>query len=157
MKVIIAGTGHRPDKLGGYSEQVLRKLINTIKPNLLGADQVISGMALGYDTALAIAALELDINLLCAVPFLGQESKWPKESQERYKEILQEAHTVIYVGEPGYAVWKMQTRNEWMVDHCTKLLCLWNGSNGGTANCIRYALAKNVKIENIWDQYEAFN
>ena len=32
----------------------------------------------------------------------------------------------------------MQVRNEWMADHCDVLLALWNGTPGGTANCLRY-------------------
>jgi uncharacterized phage-like protein YoqJ len=33
----------------------------------------------------------------------------------------------------------MQVRNEWMVDHCNDLLAVWDGSDGGTGNCVRYA------------------
>jgi len=33
----------------------------------------------------------------------------------------------------------MQDRNEWMVDHCHALVAVWNGTGGGTANCVGYA------------------
>ena len=59
--MIIAGTGHRPDKLGGYSDDVLSKLIKLARTTLfdLKPKKVISGMALGWDMALAYAALAL--------------------------------------------------------------------------------------------------
>ena len=55
---IVAGSGHRPSKLGGYSEQIHEKLvalaIGWLKKNEPSC--VLSGMALGWDTALAEAA-----------------------------------------------------------------------------------------------------
>jgi uncharacterized phage-like protein YoqJ len=33
----------------------------------------------------------------------------------------------------------MQDRNIWMVDHCDALIAVWDGTSGGTANCVRYA------------------
>ena len=42
---------------------------------------------------------------------------------------------------------KMQKRNEFMVDNCDILIALWNGTSGGTKNCINYAKKKeNVQI-----------
>lgn len=55
--MILAVTGHRPNKLGGYSKQAYRKLVKIAEVNLkkLNPDKVISGMALGWDQALAQA------------------------------------------------------------------------------------------------------
>lgn len=154
--MIVAGTGHRPDKLGGYGKSVKARLevlaidwITLHKPT-----QIISGMALGWDQALAEAALELNIPLIAAVPFEGQEMAWPRESQERYRELLAGAKEVKIVSKDGYAAWKMQRRNEWMVDRCELLLALWDGSSGGTANCIRYARQQVTPIYNLWDKYK---
>ncbi len=33
----------------------------------------------------------------------------------------------------------MQKRNEWMVDNCDMLVAVWDGTDGGTYNCIDYA------------------
>jgi uncharacterized phage-like protein YoqJ len=40
----------------------------------------------------------------------------------------------------------MQDRNKWMVDHCDALVAIWNGTSGGTANCVKYALSVNKPI-----------
>lgn len=125
--------------------------------------QVISGMALGWDTALAMAAIAHHIPLIAAVPFVGQESRWPPAQRLRYQKLLRRATEVVVVTEGGYAAWKMQKRNEWMVDRCDVLLALWDGSSGGTANCLTYARQRHVGtpllpavvIDNLWSEWES--
>lgn len=155
--MIICGTGHRPDKLGGYGPEATIKLIDLAK-DWLGVHlpaSVISGMALGWDSALAEAACQLEIPWTAAIPFEGQESRWPKQSQDIYKKTLMFAEKVVYVSEPGYAVWKMQKRNEWMVDNSDLVLALWDGSDGGTANCVRYANKVGKEVVNLWETYDS--
>lgn len=157
--MIVAGTGHRPDKLGGYGLEARQRLVRLADKYLsvVRPDKVISGMALGWDSALAAAALQLDIPLVAAVPFRGQESRWPKESQREYNWMLKDASEIVYVCEDGYAPWKMQVRNEWMVDNCDTVVALWNGTDGGTANCIRYAEKKSKPIVNLWSEYDSLS
>lgn len=162
---VVAGTGHRPDKLGGYGDDVLQQLYRLALRKLreIEPSKVISGMALGWDTALAMAALKLDIPLVAAVPFAGQESRWPQRSQERFRAICRAATTVHVVSPGGYSGAKMQARNEWMVDRCDVLLALWNGTAGGTANCVAYAQRRQdatglfppVAILNVWEEWAA--
>lgn len=158
MKKILAGTGHRPEKLGGYGAGVSTRLVDLARAALTKyqPDEVISGMALGWDTALALAAIELGIPLTAAVPFEGQERKWRPEQQETFRAILARVTTLTIVSPGGYAVWKMQARNEWMVDRATGLLALWNGSGGGTCNCIEYARTSQVEIVNLWATWERY-
>lgn len=98
-------------------------------------------MALGVDILWALEALELDFKLVAAVPFIGQESRWPRDSRDVYNKILEHKNVKRYVVFDGaYAPWKMQGRNQWMVDNCTKLVAVWNGDqSGGTYNCVKYA------------------
>jgi uncharacterized phage-like protein YoqJ len=155
--VIICATGHRPDKLGGYREGARIKLrelaiwyLRAQRP-----DKVISGMALGWDTAFAEAAIVLRIPFIAAVPFPGQEFMWPKPSQETFRFILSQAAEVIEVSPGPYAAWKMQVRNKHMVNSSDKVCALWDGSTGGTANCIEYAKSIGRPIENLWQQFIA--
>lgn len=151
--MIVAATGHRPEKLGGYGEDVRRRLITLatdyLQSNTLNT--VISGMALGWDQAVAEACVALGIPFIAAVPFEGQERRWPPESQRRYAALLGRAESVVIVSEyPGSKA--MQLRNEWMVDRADKMLALWDGSWGGTFNCIQYAKKRGVPIENLWSK-----
>jgi len=150
---VFCATGHRPDKLGGHDTQVLDGLVRLAEAYLIheSPDAVISGVALGWDTAWAIAALRLGIDLTAAVPFEGQESRWPEQSQKRYRKILSKAKRVEIVSEGGYSARAMQKRNEWMVDSSHRVVALWDGSSGGTGNCIRYAKSRNAEIDVLWD------
>lgn len=117
-----------------------------------GISTFISGMALGADQLFAEAVINLQVQgapfkLVAAIPFKGQESKWPAASQKKYQEIMAHADHAVYVCDPGYAPWKMQKRNEWMVNNSTFCLAVWGGAQtGGTWNCIQYAKNTIVSI-----------
>lgn len=164
----IAVTGHRPNKLWGYNyndyhyyklKDIFKNyIINAINNEEDKSAEIITGMAIGVDTIFAIAAIELkndgyNIKLVCAIPFKGQESKWPIESQKLYNNILNKADEVIIVSHGNYAAWKMQKRNEYMIDRLSNdndfLIAVWDGSSGGTANCIKYAKNMNKNIIHI--------
>ncbi len=153
--MIISGTGHRPNKLGGYSQEAFNKLVtiaeNYLKDNI--PDKVISGMALGWDQALAQACINLKIPFIAAIPCFGQDNMWPNTSRLLYHSILNKASEVIFVSKEGYNRTCMQKRNKWMVDNSDLILTIFNGSVGGTANCINYAKSKNKKIINLYDKY----
>jgi uncharacterized phage-like protein YoqJ len=142
----LSGTGHRPDKLGGYyvpnptHTKVMKKTGEVL--DLLKPVAVISGMALGFDTILAQCTLQKKIPLIAAVPFQGFHLKWPEQSQRAFLDLLKQCEEVHYVCDGGYAAWKMQKRNEWMVDNSEIQLAMWDGSEGGTKNCYEYALKK---------------
>lgn len=155
-KTIFAVTGHRPDKLGGYDNVTWARIcwlaIKTMK--MYDPSLVITGMALGWDMAVASACVTLQIPFVAAVPFAGQERKWPHETQRLYRLLCTQAaeFRVLYGG--GYDPWKMQRRNEWMVDRCEEVIALWNGVNeGGTFRCVDYAERKGVKVNNMWDAW----
>jgi uncharacterized phage-like protein YoqJ len=148
--VIVSFTGHRPDKLGGYKLpnptyihvcQQIDKTLSQLKP-----EKIISGMALGVDQWAANIAIKLGIPFVAAVPFIGQESMWPAGSQSIYNNLIKRACEIIYVCPGSYSAAKMQIRNEWMVDHSDKLIAIWNGTAGGTGNCVKYAQGLGKEI-----------
>lgn len=168
--MILAGTGHRPDKLGGYS-LTLEVALTDFAGRVLARQRpvgVISGMALGWDQALAVAAVRLGIPFVAAIPFEGQESRWPTLAQMHYSWLLKAASHVHVVtpknsltdewqGLQPPIAWAMQRRNEWMVDNSTALLALWNGDRkGGTFNCIQYAREGCREITNVWPEWDAW-
>lgn len=126
--MIISATGHRPNKLGGYDTKISNILFDVAEDWITGTDlsitKIISGMALGWDQTVAWAAYNLNIPFIAAVPFEGQERMWPSQSQRNYQYLLKVAYEVIIVTEGQYAPWKMQVRNEWMVDRCDAMLAL---------------------------------
>lgn len=121
---------------------------------LLEPDHVITGMARGWDTAIGAAAYLLGIPFTAAVPFAGQEERWPEDDQRMYREIIAEAAHVetLY---PRYGGDVYRWRDEWMVDRGDMVLALYNGDiRSGTGMTVRYANRKSVPVLNLWAAYQ---
>lgn len=145
----VSFSGHRPDKLGGYRPNplqdkvraALRDALVRFKPN-----HAICGMAIGVDQWAAEECIEMDIPFTAAIPFQGQERLWPASSRAYYHVLLKKATRVEIISSGAFSALKMQIRNAWMVDHSDLLIAVWDGSRGGTANCIKYAVEQERKI-----------
>lgn len=150
---ILAATGHRPHKLNNeynYDGPVSKWLREEIKSVLVSRqpDEAISGMAIGVDTLFALCCLELKIPLIAAVPFYGQEQRWPQSSKDIFYSILDNPLTKTHiVCEGEYAGWKFIRRDHWMVNNSTELLAVYNGDqSGGTYQTYKYAVDKGHPI-----------
>lgn len=142
--MIVACTGHRPERTGGYGAAAFKRLYQVAFDWFETRDRegmhAISGMALGWDQAFARAAWTWGVPFTAAVPFEGQERKWPSESQKAYRFLLSKAAEVKIVCAGGYSNSKFHTRNRWMVDNCDLLVAMWDGEpRGGTYSCLQYA------------------
>lgn len=155
----IFGTGHRPDKLnGGWDnwQNHYKEMIEDFCIPILEEENptiVISGMALGWDLVLAKSAILLKIPLLAYIPCKNQETKWRLEDQKEYRNILDSAFEFEIISQE-YTNSCMQERNIKMVNDGDIGLALWNGSKGGTKNCIEYANKKGKPIKNLWKIYQ---
>lgn len=154
-RLVIAATGHRPNKLGGYGKDTYDKLVSLAENYIIETKptDIISGMALGWDQAWAHAGINLGIRVHAAIPFKGQESKWPESSRSHFRWLFHQCAGQVVVSGGVYSPYKMQVRNEWMVDHCHRVAALWDGTSGGTFNCIKYANKKMIPIDNLWDKF----
>jgi uncharacterized phage-like protein YoqJ len=157
--MIIAVTGHRPARLGGYGPVVSARLVEFAVEfvSQSTADRFITGMALGWDQAVAEACAMLKRPFVAAVPFYGQESKWPAESQYRYNRLLLCAERVEAISPGAYSSGKMIVRDHWMVDHSDQIAALWDGSpDGGTWRTVQYAKSRTPPkpIVNLWMSWQ---
>lgn len=161
--IVISATGHRPNKLGNaYSLKkpinieignVMRKFLLEIMEKHPGEPiHIVSGMALGVDTIWALVGLKLKeeypdvFTVEAAIPCLGHGQNWPKVSREIYEKIKTKVDKQVVVVNEPYQAKHMQTRNEYMVNKSDIVFAVWNGSNGGTGNCVRYAKRQPVSI-----------
>ena len=115
-------TGHRPQKFPWrYNEgdPACVALKETLADQITrlyetGYTEFLTGMALGVDLWAAQIVLDLRRKkrglgifgldrkndapkLHCILPCEGQEDKWPRSSQERYRDILKQADSIVYV------------------------------------------------------------
>jgi uncharacterized phage-like protein YoqJ len=70
--------------------------------------------------------------------------QWPLESQQAYATLLNKAARVHIVDPESpkthwEAAQKLHNRNHWMVDNSDEVIAAWDGSNGGTEKCVKYA------------------
>jgi uncharacterized phage-like protein YoqJ len=158
-------TGHRPPKIGGYdpNHPLRRAVCHALRTTLIdltarpGVDALggndtmnpicISGMALGVDQDFATIALNLGCVVHAYCP-TNQNNRWPVEARQAYHELLQRIteegkhgdriHILIQEEGESYAQ-MLQRRNEAMVNAADHIIAVWDGSSGGTANCLRYA------------------
>ena len=170
--ITICFTGHRPDKLGGYdwntpkNRLIMKNLTELIEKEILenNAKTFIFGGALGIDQMAFEIVRKLqehcyhDIKMILAVPFKNQAIKWfNKNDVKRYESQLEWADEVIYVDEiegyeckntyvGDYHPAKMDLRNRYMVDNSDLVIAVWNGTKGGTCNCVKYAKSKDKNI-----------
>lgn len=110
----------------------------------------ISGMARGVDIRAAEIVLGLraegkHVRLICASPYEGVERGWNPHWQERYKAVLREADAVRFIC-PHYSKSCFQIRNEWMVNHASRVIAVFNGQKSGTKNTIDYAKKMGVAV-----------
>ena len=137
-------SGHRPEKLMVTEQEakiLLEKEICQAKSE--GFDTFISGAARGVDIwaaeiILSLRAKGMPLHLLYVVPFPGMEQNWDIDWQKRYRLILRQADMVHYLF-PEYNRNCFSLRNQWMVDHSSRLIAMFNGAGGGTQQTIAYA------------------
>lgn len=144
-------TGHRPEKLKAPEWLIKRELDREIRQAITdGLDVFITGMARGVDIWAAEIVLSLrdsglPIRLICASPFDGFERSWNEEWQQRYHHILNGADYTLFVCK-GYSRSCFQIRNEWMVNHSSRVIAAYNGEKGGTKNTIDYAIRNGIPV-----------
>lgn len=145
--MILTITGHRPPKLGGYDlpNPVFQAVMEGIDRSLIALrpERLVSGMALGVDQWALDSCILNDIPYTAAVPFQGFSRNWPHKSQEHFQYFMARADKVVYTteGNPPYSDQLLHHRNQWMVMNSDAVLAVWDGSSGGTANCVRFAKA----------------
>jgi len=173
-------TGHRPDKLGGYdinnpiSTKLRHKLLEEVIPILIKKENIsrfISGGALGMDMIAfyCVHILKKDfshIKNILAIPFEKQDKVWSDEQKYWYRKMRKLADEVVLVDKikqysidenipvGEYHFKKMHKRNEYMVDNSRIIVSVFDGSKGGTSNCLYYA---NKMGKSIWRMNPKFD
>ena len=149
-----AFTGHRPQYLRRTEDDIKVDLENAITAAIRdGLTTFITGGAYGVDIWAAEIVMRLRnknkaLHLIAAIPYPGFESRWTEEWQTRYYALLAAADYVVFM-EPDYCREAYQRRNEWMVNHASRLIAVYNGEKSGTGSTINYARKIRVPVMTI--------
>lgn len=109
------------------------------------------GMALGFDTWCAEAALDLGLDVIAHVPFPQQSKTWRRGSVEKYKQLLSRCKRVITYGQYYHNKF-FHLRNQGIVDSVDRMISLLKPATmaGGTYNCVEYAKSQEIPVQNLW-------
>jgi len=151
-KTSCAFTGHRPSKLPWrYDEtaegcvqlkEILSAQIAALADN--GVTDFLSGMAEGIDQICAELVLaqrekKPELKLHCILPCMGQDSKWTDSARKRYRSIITQADSRVYVSRDYHKDCMLQ-RDRFLVERSSYLLAVYNGSRrSGTGATVNYA------------------
>ncbi len=153
-------SGYRPSKLRTASgdANILETLKAEVSRNILelyhnGYRRFMAGGARGFDMICAECILELyqkhdDIQLIIAAPFRGQEAGFPPDDKVRYSDIIARAYEVHYVSQVESQE-AFLSRNKFMLQHSSLLLCYYDGQRGGTMYTYNRAQRLGLKIINL--------
>lgn len=150
-------TGHRPEKLKTPEERLETLLEAEIQKAITGGfTTFITGMAKGTDIVAGEIVLrfrEQDdrLKLICALPHPGFGLQWDGGWTERFERILTAADLARTIC-PSFSYASYQTRNEWMVNHSSLIIGVFNGERGGTKNTLDYAQRVGVPCVVIKDE-----
>lgn len=151
-------TGHRTLE-GDFNKDKLYLTLETLYTKR-GIDTFICGGAVGFDMEVAFQVLSLkrkheNVKLWLFLPCLNQDARWSYQDKMYYKYLLEHADFVDCPNTP-YTKDVMKIRNYKMVDNSGMCVCYFKGHMiSGTAQTIRYARKRGVKIYNLASEGQA--
>ena len=118
------------------------------------ATHLITSLEMGWELALAKAALELDVAFTAALPYPGRDTDWGKPVRRYYYDLLSQAVDVYQIGEMETPTALLES-HFWRVDHAEVVLTLWDYEfSGNTYETMCYALEQNKTVANLWKDWE---
>ncbi len=155
-------TGHRiiPKKDMAPLLAAIRETVRGLLEG--GAEEFLTGGALGFDTLVAEEVLRQkrdfpDAKLVLVLPCRDQAARWTPRQKETYAAILEKADRVECLFE-NYVPGCMHMRNRYMVDHADVCAAYLQNEKSGTAYTVHYAREKGVRIlfipkkeETLWE------
>ncbi len=148
-EITVSFTGHRE-----YDNSAEEELHGAIR-NLYNENYRIflCGMARGFDLAAGEAVLSLrhelpEVQLICVIPFDGQERSFPDKDRLRFQRMTEQADDVITLAKE-YRAGVYHQRNDFLVDNSSVIVAYYNGTKGGTHYTIHRALKQGLTIRNL--------
>lgn len=147
-------TGHRNvDQEPGELHQFAR--LSVARMVVAGASEIITGMARGWDLAVARACFDLRVPYIAALPFYGQEDYWSAEEQAEYRRLVKAAVRITVAGRVKLNHFYIM-RDRQIVDECDELWALDSGRPSGSHTTVLYAEQQERKVVPLWSDWLMF-
>ena len=158
-------SGSRPEKLGfdwqrePYFFDVLRTDLRAAIRHAVDLEyrRFITGMSRGFDLWAAEEVINLQrefphLQLIAAIPFAGMENRWEPYWRDLYAQICEhcEYRSCMF---NRFTPRCYHARDEYMVQHSSRVICWNNGTLGGTAYTCQYAERHGITLDNIHRPY----
>ena len=114
---------------------------------------VVSGLSLGWETALVEAAHDLKLPVTVLLAFKGVQSNWSLEHRQRFGRLLEKSDQVVTLFGGGYEPWKLRKARERAVSRGDLLLTLWDGHDAQVRAAIAFARARGRQVVNLWQSW----
>ena len=153
--MIITGIAPTPDALHDRSFLPSAELVYLATRALkeAHATHVITSLALGWEQALAKAALELRIPFSTSLPYADRDLAWLPAARTAYRELLAHSAQVIQLTD-GFSPTCVSAGDQWRIAHSNRVLALWNYDfDGPTFEAIRFALSQDKPVLNLWEDW----
>lgn len=151
-------SGHRPEKLpdgGDMSSPVMGVIKSLLHQEIASAIDdgytcFITGLARGIDLIAGELVLDFKrndprIELVAAVPYRAQPKNLHSLEKFTYGCLINEAAEIIYISEE-YTKGCMQKRNQFMIDHSSRLIAAVSSYKSGTGQTIRLAEKAGIEV-----------
>lgn len=117
------------------------------------ATHLITSLALGWEQALAKAAIELEIPYTVAIPYPGRDADWKRDARVLYLDLLARSAEVYQVSDVCSDTALLEGHC-WRVDRAGLLLSLWEYEFQGDVYAVmNYAMQIERTVVNLWEDW----
>ena len=152
-------SGHRPEKLpncGDENSVAISRLKSLLYKDIYdsindGYTDFITGLARGIDTWAAEIVIHFkskhdNLRLICVKPYDGYGENWRGYDKWQFSHIIEKSDELVTICD-AYQKNCMKLRNEYMVNHSSKLIAIVENYRSGTGQTIRYAQKQGLDVK----------
>ena len=158
-RVVVAGL--RPPGLGGYDDNEVAADVRERLTEILEAKRimepdlvVLTGLGLGAEQLGAEAAALAKVPYVAVLPYPGQESVWPKRTQEGYRSLLDgAAEQIVLQQKPPTSKQQagaaLARRDAWLARSAQEAVVVWDHDDDRVGRLVR-SLQDHLGEDDVW-------
>jgi hypothetical protein len=153
--MLVTGIAPTPERLNERRDVPSGELVYLAKKALeqYQATRVLTSLDLGWEQALAKAAIELEIPFTVAIPFPGRDENWDRDARQSYLDLLSQADEVYRLCDHYTETAELEARF-WQIDQADLTLALWDFDfQSDIFRAVEYAVKHDRELINLWEDW----